>query len=172
MKYKAFTLSNIEEGDLLKKIPSGLLHDLKVVGTVLPFKSNNYLTDQLIDWSNPEADPMFQLTFPQRGMLSSEHFKLMEQTLASTSDKNQIQAVANQIRLELNPHPAGQKEHNVPVLRGEKLQGIQHKYRETVLFFPSAGQTCHAYCTFCFRWPQFTGMDEFRFAAQIGRAHV
>ena len=36
MKYKAFTLSNIEEGDLLKKIPSGLLHDLKVVGTVLP----------------------------------------------------------------------------------------------------------------------------------------
>lgn len=166
MKYKAFTLSNIEEGDLLKKIPSGLLHDLKVVGTVLPFKSNNYLTDQLIDWSNPEADPMFQLTFPQRGMLSSEHFKLMEQTLASTSDKNQIQAVANQIRLELNPHPAGQKEHNVPVFRGEKLQGIQHKYRETVLFFPSAGQTCHAYCTFCFRWPQFTGMDEFRFAAR------
>src|SRR6185312_11820478 len=45
-------------------------------------------------------------------------------------------------------------------------QGMQHKYRETVLFFPSAGQSCHAYCTFCFRWPQFVGMDEFKFDAR------
>jgi KamA family protein len=41
---------------------------------------------------------------------------------------------------------------------------MQHKYRETVLFFPSQGQTCHAYCTFCFRWPQFVGMDGAKFA--------
>lgn len=41
---------------------------------------------------------------------------------------------------------------------GEKyLAGIQHKYRETVLFFPRQGQTCHAYCSYCFRWPQFAG---------------
>ncbi|MEJ2132416.1 MAG: lysine 2,3-aminomutase, partial [Gammaproteobacteria bacterium] len=36
----------------------------------------------------------------------------------------------------------------------------------TVLFFPSQGQTCHAYCTFCFRWPQFVGMRELRFASR------
>ena len=41
---------------------------------------------------------------------------------------------------------------------------MQHKYSETVLFFPSQGQTCHAYCTFCFRWPQFIGLDELKFA--------
>ncbi|MCB0845906.1 MAG: lysine 2,3-aminomutase, partial [Bacteroidetes bacterium] len=41
---------------------------------------------------------------------------------------------------------------------------VQHKYRETVLFFPSNSQTCHAYCTFCFRWPQFVGIDELKFA--------
>jgi L-lysine 2,3-aminomutase len=41
---------------------------------------------------------------------------------------------------------------------------MQHKYRETVLFFPSQGQTCHAYCTFCFRWPQFSGMEGLKFA--------
>jgi len=33
-----------------------------------------------------------------------------------------------------------------------------------VLFFPGQGQTCHAYCTFCFRWPQFVGMNELKFA--------
>jgi L-lysine 2,3-aminomutase len=43
---------------------------------------------------------------------------------------------------------------------------MQHKYRETVLFFPSHGQTCHAYCTFCFRWAQFVGHDDWKFAAR------
>jgi len=70
------------------------------------------------------------------------------------------------IRNELNPHPAGQVEHNTPEVNGEKLMGLQHKYKETVLFFPSQGQTCHAYCTFCFRWPQFVGMDELKFATK------
>lgn len=37
----------------------------------------------------------------------------------------------------MNPHPAGQKEENVPSLDGVPVQGLQHKYRETVLFFPS-----------------------------------
>lgn len=38
----------------------------------------------------------------------------------------------------------------IPELEGRPLPGIQHKYRETVLFFPAQGQTCHAYCSFCF----------------------
>ena len=45
---------------------------------------------------------------------------------------------------------------------------MQHKYKETTLFFPSQGQTCHAYCSFCFRWPQFVGMDEMKFAMKEG----
>ena len=49
-----------------------------------------------------------------------------------------------------------------------KLYGMQHKYKETTLFFPSQGQTCHAYCSFCFRWPQFVGMDEMKFAMKEG----
>src|SRR6202042_3131184 len=44
---------------------------------------------------------------------------------------------------------------NAPSLHGRPLPGLQHKYPETVLFFPKQGQTCHAYCTYCFRWAQF-----------------
>lgn len=36
----------------------------------------------------------------------------------------------------MNPNPAGQ-DHNVPMLGDIRLKGIQHKYRETVLFFPA-----------------------------------
>ena len=139
--------------------------DIKVVGNVLPFKANNYVVEQLIDWKNIPNDPIFVLTFPQKDMLRPHHYSLMAETLKNNSDKREIQKVANKIRLELNPHPAGQMEYNVPTLKdGTKLYGMQHKYKETVLFFPSQGQTCHAYCSFCFRWPQFVGMDELKFA--------
>ena len=70
------------------------------------------------------------------------------------------------IQSSLNPHPAGPLDLNVPLTNDQPRHGLQHKYRETVLFFPSAGQTCHAYCTYCFRWPQFVGMDELKFAAR------
>ena len=79
-----------------------------------------------------------------------------------TGSENRVKAVALSIQMELNPDCSGQSA-NVPTLAGRRIYGAQHKYRETVLFFPQAGQTCHAYCTFCFRWPQFSGLSEVKF---------
>jgi KamA family protein len=78
----------------------------------------------------------------------------------------EVITAAREIQHSLNPHPAGQRELNVPTDGMETLEGTQHKYRETILFFPAAGQTCHAYCTYCFRWAQFVGIDELKFAAR------
>jgi len=61
---------------------------------------------------------------------------------------------------------------NVPRDGDEILPGMQHKYRETVLFFPAPGQTCHAYCTYCFRWAQFVGINEMKFASRQADALV
>ena len=47
-------------------------------------------------------------------MLSKTHFDKMAAAMRKTSDKQELKAVANEIRLELNPHPAGQMELNVP----------------------------------------------------------
>jgi L-lysine 2,3-aminomutase len=33
-----------------------------------------------------------------------------------------------------------------------------------VLYFPKQGQTCHAYCTYCFRWAQFVGEADLKMA--------
>ena len=164
MKYKAFSLSNYLTIPQIEKISAENRRSIEVVGSVLPFKVSNYVIDELIDWDNYENDPIFQLTFPQGEMLLPHHFAEMEAALKQTTNKSHQKEVSNKIRLELNPHPAGQKEKNVPIVNGVVLTGVQHKYRETVLFFPSAGQTCHSYCTFCFRWPQFVGMDELKFA--------
>ncbi|MCB9019743.1 MAG: lysine 2,3-aminomutase [Chitinophagales bacterium] len=164
INYKAYSLHNFRSIPEMKLLSEEELFDIEVVGHVLPFKVNNYVIDELIDWTDYRHDAMFRLTFPQKDMLSKTHFDKMAAAMRKTSDKQELKAVANEIRLELNPHPAGQMELNVPMLDDIKLTGIQHKYRQTVLFFPSSGQTCHSYCTFCFRWPQFVGMDELKFA--------
>ena len=162
--YKAYHVNNFRTIPQLAKFREGEKMAIAVVGRVFPFKTNNYVVDHLIDWDNPHQDPIYILNFPQKGMLLPRMYEEMNEALRRTSDRHKLKEIADGIRWRLNPHPAGQLEHNVPQLQGEKLRGIQHKYRETVLFFPSRGQTCHAYCTFCFRWPQFVGIDELKFA--------
>jgi len=170
---KSYTLINFRTIPQIQQMSKEDQFEMEVVGNVLPFKTNNYVVEQLIDWDNIPKDPMFVLTFPQKGMLIPEHYDKMASTLRSGADKKEIARVANDIRLQLNPHPAGQMELNVPQLKdGTKLYGMQHKYDETCLFFPSQSQTCHAYCTFCFRWPQFVGMDEMKFAMREGEQLV
>ena len=164
-KYKPYTLVNFREIEQISNLSEQMQFEIEVAANVFPFKTNNYVIDNLIDWKNPLKDPMFVLTFPQKEMLLPHHYDEISTLLQNGADKKTISDAANKIRLQLNPHPAGQMEMNVPSLKdGTKLFGIQHKYPETCLFFASQGQTCHAYCTFCFRWPQFVGMSELRFA--------
>jgi L-lysine 2,3-aminomutase len=166
MEYQAYTKNNFKSIPQIKQLTGEQTHAIEVVGSVLPFKTNSYVVENLIDWSRVPDDPMFILTFPQRDMLLPEQFRKMEAILESGADKAQIKKLADEIRLGLNPHPAGQLEHNVPVWHGKRIDGIQHKYRETAVFFPNHGQTCHAYCTFCFRWPQFVGIEHLKFASK------
>ena len=140
--------------------------DMQAVSAVLPFRVNDYVVENLIEPSDVPDDPIFQLTFPQRGMLDEVDYKHMRDLVVSGASQTDIKLAANKIREKLNPHPAGQMELNVPKLEGEVVEGMQHKYQETVLFFPSQGQTCHAYCSYCFRWAQFVGNSDLKFASK------
>ena len=105
---KSYTLSNFRTLPQIQNLSEETQFEMEVVGNVLPFKANNYVVEQLIDWNNIPNDPMYVLTFPQKGMLHAEHYKKMEIALKNNSDKKEIANVANEIRLQLNPHPAGQ----------------------------------------------------------------
>jgi KamA family protein len=163
-RFKMFTRRHIDQIPQLARLSPSDLNAMKAVSAVLPFRVNNYVVEELIDWSNIPHDPMFQLTFPQPAMLSSEDFGRMYSLVSGKASEETIQAAAREVQHTMNPHPAGQMDLNVPELHGVPLPGMQHKYRETLLFFPAAGQTCHAYCTYCFRWAQFVGIEEFKFA--------
>ncbi|MEN8177909.1 MAG: lysine 2,3-aminomutase [Pseudomonadota bacterium] len=165
-RFKVFTQRDLERIEPLQALPESTRFDMQVVASVLPFRVNEYVIKELIDWDNVPDDAIYQLTFPQRGMLPDSHFERMAAAHRAGLDKQNIQSIAKEIRAELNPHPAGQLQLNVPFdNEGNPLSGLQHKYRETLLFFPSQGQTCHSYCTFCFRWPQFVGDKGLRMAS-------
>ena len=80
-RLKSYTLTNFRELPQIQKLGEEKQFEMEVVGNVLPFKTNNYVVEQLINWSNIPDDPMFVLTFPQKGMLIPEHYAKMASAL-------------------------------------------------------------------------------------------
>ena len=164
--FKVYTHRQLDKIAALDRLSEEQRFEMKVVSSILPFRVNDYVIDELIDWDQVPNDPMFQLTFPQKDMLAPEAFDRVADLIRNDAPKEELKTAIDDVRADLNPHPAGQMELNVPKIGEEALPGMQHKYRETVLFFPSQGQVCHSYCTFCFRWAQFIGDNDLKFAAK------
>jgi KamA family protein len=166
MKFKPYTRQTIRQARQWDLLTPEQQEAVQVVSHVLPFRTNEYVLDQLIDWDRVPDDPIYRLVFPHRDMLPEHEYWQLRDLLLVRPDAIAAERLIHTIRMRMNPHPAGQMTHNVPRVNDAPLKGVQHKYNETVLFFPSAGQTCHAYCTFCFRWPQFVGMEGMKFDAK------
>jgi L-lysine 2,3-aminomutase len=137
---------------------------VQAVAAVLPFRTNSYVVENLIDWDAAPDDPIYRLVFPQPDMLPEADVQRLAGLIQTEAPEAALRAAVHEIRMRLNPHPAGQQLLNAPTMHGKPLPGLQHKYPETVLFFPRQGQTCHAYCTYCFRWAQFVGEPELKMA--------
>ena len=164
-RYRPIQASNLRHSAVWGRLDAALRETIQVVAQVLPFRSNEYVVEQLIDWARVPDDPIYQLTFGQRQMLDGADYHRMRDLWRCQAPAAEVGRAANEIRRRLNPQPGGQADANVPHLGGRPLPGLQHKYRQTVLFFPAKGQTCHAYCTYCFRWAQFVDLPDLRFAA-------
>ena len=172
MQYRAFNFSSFSKSKYANNLSDKELKELELVSHILPFKVNNYILDELIDWNNKETDPMFNLYFFNKHMLHSEQLNLLQYSYYNTQTIEEKNEIIKQIRGELNPHPAKQMTANVPILNNKRIKGLQHKYKETCLIFPKAGQTCHSYCTFCFRWAQFIGDDDQKFYTDSSGLHI
>ncbi len=163
-KFRAFTAKHLDELTARAGLSPDQRLATRAVATVLPFRTNAYVIEELIDWSAAPDDPIYRLVFPQEDMLPAEDVAKLSDLLRRDAPKAEVEAVAHAVRMKLNPHPAGQMELNIPSFGDGRIPGMQHKYDETVLYFPKQGQTCHAYCTYCFRWAQFVGEADLKMA--------
>ena len=135
----------------------------EIVAQVFPFKINQHIINR-INWDAYQDDPIFQLTFPQKEMLHKEEIDAILASKAAGADRDTIANKISDIRAQKNPAPANQSA-NRPFIdddnEPEFIDGLQHKYKKIVLMFHKNAQTCHAYCTYCFRFNQFVGKDKF-----------
>jgi L-lysine 2,3-aminomutase len=163
-RFRAYTAKHLETLTERAGLPAETRLAVRAVATVLPFRTNTYVTEQLIDWASAPDDPIYRLVFPQPDMLPAEDVARLSAAIAS-GGPDEVRRLAHEVRMRLNPHPAGQLALNTPALDDEPLPRLQHKYPETVLYFPRQGQTCHAYCTYCFRWAQFVDEPDLKMAS-------
>ncbi len=163
-RFRAFGVRNLDVLTLRAGLGERDRLTVRAVATVLPFRTNSYVVNELIDWAAGQNDPIYRLVFPQADMLPSADVDRICALLENGAPEAEVRAVAHEVRMRLNPHPAGQLALNSPSVDGVKLPGLQHKYPETVLFFPKQGQTCHTYCSYCFRWAQFVDEPQLKIA--------
>ena len=113
-----------------------------------------------IDWDNYQTDQIFQLIFPQPGMIDP---KIVDEYINITDEAERKQMVVK-YRDKTNPHD-GKQLLNRPSFYTEDgafeaLDGAQHKYPQVLLLFDKTTQSCYAYCTYCFRHAQVRGDED------------
>jgi KamA family protein len=163
-RFRAYNAKHLDMLTARAALPESVRLAVRAVATVLPFRTNAYVVDELIDWDKAPDDPIYRLVFPQPDMLPADDVARLSAAIAAAAPDAELRALAHEVRMRLNPHPAGQLALNTAELGDEPLPGLQHKYPETVLFFPRQGQTCHAYCAYCFRWAQFVDEPDLKMA--------
>ncbi|MCL4847466.1 MAG: hypothetical protein KJ066_13085 [Acidobacteria bacterium] len=124
-----------------------------------------------IDWRHFETDPLFQLTFPQPGMLPAD---AVEAYVAAGTVEGRTRVV-DTYRARTNPHD-GKQLLNRPWIEGEDGQrevvaGSQHKYPQCQLLFDRTTQNCFAYCTYCFRHAQVRGDHDMFVQDDVAQLH-
>lgn len=73
-RFRAYGRRHLNRIPQLRTFSRHQMIGLQVASTVLPFRVNDSVLLELIDWSNIPADPIYQLNFPQAEMLDHEDF--------------------------------------------------------------------------------------------------
>ncbi|MDA3943015.1 MAG: hypothetical protein PF694_05685 [Bacteroidetes bacterium] len=124
-----------------------------------------------INWKNFAKDSLFQLVFPQPGMINPE---LFEKYSKAKSEEEKEKLITDYIK-NTNPHDGKQLlnkpwyEHDDGEL--EILKGSQHKYPQVQLIFDASTQSCFSFCTYCFRHAQVRGDEDMFVQKDITQVH-
>lgn len=89
---------------------------------MLPFRVNEYVLRELIDWDNIPNDPTYRLTFPRQEMLLPDKHSALRDCMFVHRNHAMAQEIVKRIRRRMNPNPAAQMPHNVPTLDGCPLR--------------------------------------------------
>ena len=141
-------------------IDIGFIQERELFILVYRFLATKFVLNA-INWQNFENDSLFQLVFPQPGMIKPDTVKAYNK--AKTEEIRQS-LINDYIRKNTNPHD-GKQQLNKPWFENEDgelviLEGSQHKYPQCQLVFDQTTQSCFSFCTYCFRHAQVRGDED------------
>ncbi len=152
------------------KIHLGDITERELFVEVYRFKASRHALN-CINWRDYQHDSMFQLMFPQPGMMKKE---LLAAYAAETSPDARTRLASDYVH-ETNPHDGHQLLNKPWIERGddaiEIVEGSQHKYPPCQLIFDRTTQECFAFCTYCFRHAQVRGDEDMFVQEDIGQVH-
>jgi lysine 2,3-aminomutase len=125
-----------------------------------------------IDWDDYENDSIYQLVFPQPGMIGDS---AVVQAYEAATTAAQRTGIVEAYLHRTNPHD-GNQHLNKPWFQNaeggiEVLEGSQHKYPQCQLIFDKTTQTCFSFCTYCFRHAQVRGGEDMFIQEDIRQVH-
>lgn len=139
---------------------------------VYRFKATGHALNA-INWSEDayRTDSMYQLIFPQPGMMRPE----IVARYAGASDPGERTRIADSYKEQTNPHDGHQLLNKPWIERADGgidvLEGSQHKYPQCQLVFDKTTQSCYAFCTYCFRHAQLRRDDDMFIQDDIAQIH-
>ena len=96
--YRQYTRAALDTIPQLATLPPREREAMLAVSAVLPCRTNRYVVEELIDWSDVPADPIYQLVFPQREMLSPQDLDRMLHLVRANAPEREIRATASEIQ--------------------------------------------------------------------------
>ena len=96
--YRVYTRRDIDQIPQLSRIGNDEFAAMKAVSAVLPFRVNNYVLENLIQWEDVPEDPIYQLTFRQEHMLEEQDFQQMLDLVHARASEKTVQFHAEKIQ--------------------------------------------------------------------------
>ncbi len=151
-------------------IDIGYINERELFINIYRFLATKHVLNA-IDWQDFAHDSIFQLVFPQPGMIKDEYVKQYAE-LKSEDEKKKF--VDDYIK-RTNPHD-GKQQLNKPSFENEDgvleiVEGGQHKYPQIQLIFDKTTQSCFAFCTYCFRHAQVRGDEDMFIQHEVNQIH-
>src|SRR6201996_5274021 len=106
-RFRAYTAKHLDTLTERAGLPAETRLAVRAVATVLPFRTNSYVTEHLIDWGSAPDDPIYRLVFPQPDMLPADDVDRLSAALSSGAEAAEVRKLAHEVRMRLNPQPAG-----------------------------------------------------------------
>ena len=95
-RFRAYSAKHLDELTARAGLDDAARLAVRAVATVLPFRTNAYVVDELIDWDAAPDDPIYRLVFPQADMLPGADVQTISSLLAQDAPSEQIRAVARE----------------------------------------------------------------------------